>query len=96
MPPESAFYEVAEKLEGRTYFDRKLGREIIRSEAINRYGKHWLGLRGEHITTGHSVGIHGRPTKGSSDDVGSLSLEAKDAADVFSILGIGSRVEVRP
>gem|GEM_PF-3211822 len=95
MPPESAFYEVAEKLEGRTYFDRKLGREIIRSESTNRYGKHWLGLRGEHITTGHSVGIHGRPAK-VTGDVGSISLESKDAADVFSILSIGSRVEVRP
>lgn len=97
LPTDSAFYEVAEKSPGRAYFDRKLGREVIRSEAINKYGQQWLGLRGEHITAGHSVGIHARPKSGgNSDDVGSISLTAKDAADVFSILSVGSRVEVRP
>ncbi len=96
LPPEPAFYEVADKSAGRAYFDRKLGREVNQSEESNRYGKHWLGLRGEHITSGHSVGIHGRSAKFSPADLGSINLAADDAEDVFSILSVGSRIQVLP
>lgn len=96
LPPEPAFYEVAEKSRGRNYFDRRLGREILSSEEGNRYGRQWLGLRGEHITTGHSVGIHGRPLKFTEGDVGSISLAPADAEDIYSILSVGDRIEVRP
>jgi hypothetical protein len=96
LPPEPAFYDVAEKSNGRNYFDRRMGREVLRSEEGNRYGDHWLGLRGEHITTGHSVGIHGRPLEFSASDIGSISLDPIDAEDVYSILSEGSRIEIRP
>lgn len=100
LPREAAFYDVAEKTPGRSYFDRRLGREVLKGEPGNRYGAYWLGLRGEHITTGHSVGIHSRPV-GDSDviqpsEVGSVSLDPIDAGDLFSILSVGSRVEIRP
>ena len=98
LPPEHAFYEIAEKSNGRSYFDRRLGREVLKGDPENRYGQRWLGLRGEHITTGHSVGIHGRPTASgeAASAEGSISLDARDVEDVFSILGVGSRIEVRP
>lgn len=95
LPPEEAFYEVGEKSLGRNYFDRRSGSEVLRGAENNRYGEHWIGLRGEHITTGHSVGIHGRAKVHNPQDVGCVSLDAIDAGDVFSILSIGSRVQVR-
>ena len=95
LPPQEAFYEVAEKSNGRSYFDRRMGREVLRGEAANRYGDHWLGLRGDQITTGHSVGIHGRPNSPPTTDIGSISLDPLDAEDVFAILSIGSRVQIR-
>ena len=97
LPPEEAFYEVAEKSLGRNYFDRRSGSEVLRGQANNRYGDHWIGLRGEHITTGHSVGIHGRARQkeSASQDLGCVSLDAIDASDVYSILSVGSRVQVR-
>ncbi len=95
LPPEETFYEVAEKTMGRNYFDRRTGSEVLRGQPDNRYGDHWLGLRGEHITTGHSVGIHGRPAAGVGSDPGCVSLDQIDAADVFSIMSIGSRVQIR-
>jgi len=94
LPPEEAFYDVAEKTMGRNYFDRRTGSEVLRGQPDNRYGDHWLGLRGEHITTGHSVGIHGRPAAGVGSEPGCISLDRIDAADVFSILSIGSRVQI--
>ena len=96
VPPEAAVYEVAEKANGRSYFDRRIGKEVPLGDKTNRYGNHWLGLRGEHITTGHSVGIHGRPLKPSEDDMGSISLDPLGAEDIFSILSVGSQVIVNP
>lgn len=95
LPPEEAVYEVAEKANGRSYFDRKTGLEILRNNSQNRYGDHWMGMRGDHITTGHGVGIHGRPLRYTSDNAGSISMDPLDAEDVFSILSIGSRVHVK-
>ena len=96
LPPEAAFYEIADKSEGRSYFDRRKGREILKGEPTNRYGGYWLGLRGQHITSGHSVGIHSRPEEFDGDEVGSISLDPLHAEDVFSILSTGSRIEIRP
>lgn len=96
LPPEAAFYEIADKSNGRSYFDRRKGREIVKGEPTNRYGHYWLGLRGQHITSGHSVGIHSRPDQFDGEEVGSISLDPLHAEDVFSILSIGSRVEIRP
>jgi len=95
LPAQEAFYEVAEKSRGRSYFDRRAGREVMTGEASNRYGNHWLGLRGDQITAGHRVAIHGRPSDTTPGEIGSISLNAWDAEDVFSILSIGSRVQVR-
>lgn len=96
LPPEESIYEVAEKANGRSYFDRRSGNEVTLGDARNRYGNHWLGLRGEHITTGHSVGLHGRPLQFEPEDLGSVSLDPLDAEDVYSILSVGSQVLVRP
>ncbi len=95
LPAQEAFYEVAEKSNGRSYFDRQFGREVLKGEASNRYGDHWMGLRGDQITAGHSVGIHGRPNSSSGEDIGSISLNPADAEDVFSILSVESRVQIR-
>ena len=95
LPAQEAFYEVAEKTNGRSYFDRQMGREVATGESLNRYGNHWVGLRGDQITAGHSVGIHGRPQDAVEGEIGSISLDPTDAEDVFSILSIGSRVHVR-
>ncbi len=95
LPAQAAFYEVAEKSHGRSYFDRQMGREVMTGEASNRYGNHWVGLRGDQTTAGHSVGIHGRPSDATEGEIGSISLNPLDAEDVFSILSIGSRVHVR-
>lgn len=95
LPPEEAFYEVAEKLPGRNYFDRRSGTEVLRGQPGNRYGAHWIGLRGEHITTGHSVGIHGRGATQASGASGCVSLDQLDASHVFAILSLGSRVQIR-
>ncbi len=94
LPTQEAFYEVAEKSRGRSYFDRRKGREVMTGEASNRYGDHWVGLRGDQITAGHSVGIHGRPSDVAEGEIGSISLRPWDAEDVFSILSIGSRVGI--
>lgn len=96
IPPEAAVYEVAEKTNGRNYFDRRSGTEVKLGDKANRYGNHWLGLRGEHITTGHSVGIHGRPLQASSEREGSIGLDPLDAEDIYSILSVGSQVTVQP
>jgi hypothetical protein len=96
LPSQEAFYEVAEKSDGRSYFDRRLGREILKGETDNRYGKRWLGLRGDQITVGHAVGIHSRPDQVQPDaEVGSISLAPPDADDVHAILSVGSRIHVR-
>lgn len=95
LPPEEAFYEIAEKTAGRSYFDRRTGRELLRGQPENRYGNYWLGLRGQHITTGHRVGIHGRAKTAAGEDVGCISLNENDAGDVFAILSVGSRIQVR-
>ena len=95
LPTEEAYYEVGEKSPGRSYFDRRTGAEVLQSSENNRYGDHWLGLRGEHITTGHSVGIHGRAKKKAPNDLGCISLDAIDADDLYSILSVGSQIHVR-
>ncbi len=95
LPAQAKLYEIAEKRHGRSYFDRQMGREVMTGEASNRYGNHWVGLRGDQTTAGHSVGIHGRPSDATEGEIGSISLNPLDAEDVFSILSIGSRVHVR-
>jgi hypothetical protein len=96
LPSDEAYYEVAEKSDGRSYFDRRLGVEVLKGEAHNRYGDHWIGLRGDQITAGHSVGIHSRPLSGAVDaETGCISLLPRDADDVGTILSIGSRIHVR-
>ncbi len=96
LPTQETLYEVAEKSNGRSYFDRQLGREILKGEANNRYGDYWLGLRGDQITAGHSVGIHARPQDLQPDgEVGCISLDSREAEDVYSILSVGSRIRVR-
>jgi hypothetical protein len=96
LPPHDAVYEVAERTDGRSYFDRRMGREVLKGEAENRYGDHWLGLRGDQITAGHSVGIHGRPAGSDiNDEDGCISLAPHDAEDVHAILSVGSRIQVR-
>ncbi len=95
LPVQEAFYEVAENSRGRNYFDRRMGREVTAGETSNRYGNHWVGLRGDQITVGHSVGVHGRPSDATEGEIGCMSLNSWDAENVFSILSIGSRVHVR-
>ncbi|MCL4204561.1 MAG: LysM peptidoglycan-binding domain-containing protein [Pirellulaceae bacterium] len=86
--PEPAEYVVAEKQEGREYFAPD-GSRIPPLARDNPYGRWWIGLGGD-------VCIHASaestPTHGG---LGCVSLDPNDAADIFGILSIGSKVMVR-
>jgi LysM repeat protein len=83
-------FEVREKVVDPTYYGRD--GEIAAGDPANPLGRHWLRLS-------DSLAIHGTSVSdGSSvtaDSRGGLRLSAQDAADVFDILSIGSRVTVR-
>jgi len=88
-PPQEGTFAVSEKVENPVYYGRE--RAIGAEDPSNPLGERWIGL-------GNSMSIHGTNNPeniGRNDLPGSISLSERDAADVYDILGLGSRVTVR-
>lgn len=88
-PPQEGVYAVSDKVVNPVYRGRE--QTIGAGDANNPLGARWIGL-------GSSLGIHGtnRPdTIGRTDLPGSISLNPRDAEDVYDILSVGSKVTVR-
>lgn len=69
--------------------------QIVGGDSINPLGDRMLVLQSpdENVAP---IGIHGSPaTSGLDDPRGFIRLSSADAADVFDILSVGSRVTVR-
>jgi hypothetical protein len=86
--PNPAELSVVGKQEGREYYAPD-GSRIPPLAPENPYGRWWIDLGGD-------VCIHASaeatPTHGG---LGCISLDSNDAADVFGILSIGSKVLIR-
>jgi LysM repeat protein len=86
--PNPAEYSVVGKQEGREYFAPD-GSRVPPLAPENPYGRWWIDLGGD-------VCIHASaqatPTHGG---LGCISLDPNDAADVYGILSLGSKVLVR-
>ncbi len=86
--PKPGQYVVQGKQEGREYFAPD-GSRIPPLARDNPYGRWWIDLGGD-------VCIHASPeTTPSHGGLGCISLDPHDAADVFGILSIGSKVILR-
>jgi lipoprotein-anchoring transpeptidase ErfK/SrfK len=83
-------FTVQNKLENPTWYDPK-GGQIEGDDPANPLGEYWLGL-GDHI------GIHGTidpTTIGRAASRGCIHLNDNDIAEVFQLLGVGSKVVIR-
>jgi hypothetical protein len=81
-------YEVAEKQEWPPYYGPN-GSTLPAKHPQNPLGRWWLSL-------GTDVAIHSSPTApGGQRGLGSISLSPIDAADVYGILTVGAKVEIR-
>ncbi len=86
--PQPAEYEVLAKQPGREYTATD-GSRIPARAADNPYGNWWIDL-------GQGVSIHGVPEAiPGRAGLGCVSLESADAADVYGILSVHSRVLIR-
>lgn len=86
--PQPAEYEVLAKQPGRDYTATD-GTQIPARALDNPYGSWWIDL-------GRGVCIHGVPeTLPRNAGLGCISLESKDAADVYGILSVRSKVLIR-
>lgn len=86
--PKPAEYRVAGKQLGREYFAPD-GTPIAANAPENPYGPYWLDLGGDICihASAESMPSHG--------GLGCISLNSTDAADVYGILSIGSKVLIR-
>lgn len=83
-------FTVQNKLENPTWYDPQ-GGQIEGDDPENPLGEYWLGL-GDHI------GIHGTidpTTIGKAASRGCIHLQDNDIAEVFQLLGVGSKVVIR-
>lgn len=86
--PRPGQYVVQGKQEGREYFAPD-GTRIPPLARDNPYGRWWIDLGGD-------ISIHASPeTTPSHGGLGCIALDPHDAADVFGILSIGSKVILR-
>jgi lipoprotein-anchoring transpeptidase ErfK/SrfK len=86
--PDPAEYQVRAKQQGREYFAPD-GTEIPPNAPDNPYGSWWIDLGGD-------VCLHASPDSlPSHGGLGCVSLRTADAADLYGILSIGSKVSVR-
>lgn len=84
--PRPGEYTLKEKSEGQTFYGE--GGQSIPAEAPNNpYGGHWINLGG--------ITIHGSPQQPNGISRGCVSLSPRDAADVYHILSVGSKVVVK-
>lgn len=93
LPRQDAIYEVAEKTNGKDFFDKRIGRTIEKGDQQNPYGSYWIGLRGDEVTTAHNVGIHPRVV--DDPNIGAIMLSPTDVSDLGAILSVGSRITIR-
>ncbi len=86
--PVEGNFEVVTRSRDRTYYGTG-GKVLAATDNRNPYGGYWLDL-------GKELCIHGTPEAGSEElrDAGCISLAPLDAADVYNILGQGSRVSI--
>ncbi len=86
--PQPNEYVIHVKQEGHEYVTAD-GRRLAAQAAGNPYGRYWLDL-------GDNISLHSSPEDPPSHGgFGSISLSTADAADVYGILSVGSRVLVR-
>lgn len=86
--PKPGDFTVQDKQPGREYFAADRSR-IAPLAADNPYGHHWISLGGD-------ICIHGSPTSiPSHGGLGCISLTTADAADIYGILSVGSKVTLR-
>ena len=87
-PTIGDFYVQQKSNQGRDYVTAS-GTTIPAANANNPYGRYWLGLDS-------NLSIHSSASSGSVEDTrGCISLSPIDAEDVFGILTVGSRLQVR-
>lgn len=87
-PVRPGQYEVTDKREWPAYFSPS-GQSYPSRHPQNPYGRWWLEL-------GNELSIHSSPSAaGGQRGLGSISLSPGDAGDIYGILSVGSRVEVR-
>jgi LysM repeat protein len=86
--PQPAEYEVLAKQPGHDYAGAD-GRVISARSADNPYGQWWIDL-------GQGASIHGASEAITPDGgTGCISLDSADAADVYGILSVRSKVLIR-
>lgn len=85
-PAKEGNFTVLQKMVDRPFYNPG-GGAIAPHAPGNPYGGHWLGLEDQ-------LCIHGSGPSADSSR-GCIGLNARDAADVFAILSVGSRVIVR-
>jgi len=86
--PEPKEYTVKAKQPGREYYTRD-GMTVPANAPENPYGNYWIGLGEDMCIHGDikSIAAHG--------SFGCVRLSSADAADVYNILSVGSRVVIR-
>lgn len=87
-PPQPGDYQVRNKQNARTYYGAD-GRTINGDSPANPYGNIWIDL-------GNDMAIHATPAQPTGASSGCIALSPQDAADVMSILSVGSVVKIRP
>jgi LysM repeat protein len=96
--PTPAEYVVKAKQPGREYYTRDQSK-IPAKAPDNPYGDWWIGLGRDGVGGDGPVGdvcIHGSPEPTPLHaGLGCVSLSSADAADVYHILSVGSKVVVR-
>jgi lipoprotein-anchoring transpeptidase ErfK/SrfK len=86
--PNAGPRAVEEKQEGREYFAPD-GSRVAAGAPDNPYGNWWIGLGGD-------ICIHGSAqTTPAHGGLGCISLGSADAADIYGILSVGSKVLIR-
>ncbi|MDP6553321.1 MAG: LysM peptidoglycan-binding domain-containing protein [Pirellulaceae bacterium] len=87
-PPAPGEYKVNDKQPGHSYYAGD-AQTLGPQDPQNPYGGIWIDLGG-------NVSIHGTSSSpGQSEQLGCISLIAKDANDIYGILSLGSNVVIR-
>ncbi len=87
----SGDFVVEEKLENPVWYNPD-GGQIDADDPTNPLGEYWLGL-------GNHIGIHGTidpDSIGKARSRGCIHLAEPDISDVYHLLGVGSKVLIRP
>jgi lipoprotein-anchoring transpeptidase ErfK/SrfK len=88
-PPQEGTFAVSDKVPNPVYYGRE--NAIGAEDPNNPLGERWIGL-------GKQMAIHGTNNPGNigrTDLPGWISLREEDVAEVYDILGLGSRVTIR-